>query len=53
MRHGYSDDGNASSLDDFFALYDHYCTTEKSLKEFQVKRKNDIELKDGPPCLST
>ena len=53
MRHGFGDDGNASSLSDFFALYDRYCTTEKSLKEFKVKRKNDVELKDGPPCLST
>jgi len=53
MRHGYSDDGNASSLDDFFALYDTHCTTKESLKEFKVKRKNDFELKDGPPCLST
>ena len=53
MRHGYSDDGSASSLDDFFSLYDTYCTTEESLKQFKVKRKNDVELNDGPPCLST
>ena len=53
MRHGYSDDGNASSLDDFFSLYNTYCTTEESLKNFKLKRKNDIELNDGPPCLST
>jgi len=53
MRHGFSDDGSASSLSDFFSLYDTHCTTEKSLKEFKVKRKNDIELSDGPPCLST
>ena len=53
MRHGFSDDGNASSLDDFFSLYDTYCTTEESLKNFKLKRKNDIELNDGPPCLST
>jgi hypothetical protein len=53
MRHGFSDDGSASSLDNFFSLYDRYCTSEKDLKEFKVKRKNDIELNDGPPCLST
>jgi hypothetical protein len=53
MRHGFSDDGNASSLDDFFSLYNTYCTTEESLKNFKLKRKNDIELNDGPPCLST
>ena len=53
MRHGFSDDGNASSLNDFFSLYDTYCTTEESLKNFKLKRKNDIELNDGPPCLST
>ena len=53
MRHGFSDDGSASSLSDFFSLYDRYCTTEKDLKDFKVKRKNDIELSDGPPCLST
>ena len=53
MRHGFGDDGNASSLDDFFALYDTHCTTEKSLDEFKVKRKEIPELNDGPPCLST
>ena len=53
MRHGFSDDGSGASLDAFFSLYDTYCTDEKSLKEFKVKRKNDIELNDGPPCLST
>ncbi len=53
MRHGFSDDGSASSLDDFFSLYETYCTTEESLKHFKLKRKNDIELNDGPPCLST
>ena len=53
MRHGFSDDGSGASLDGFFSLYDTYCTTEKDLKEFKVKRKNEIELNDGPPCLST
>jgi hypothetical protein len=53
MRHSFSDDGSGASLDDFFSLYDTYCTDEKSLKAFKVKRKNNIELNDGPPCLAT
>ena len=53
MRHGFSDDGSGAGLDDFFSLYDTYCTDEKSLKAFKVKRKNNIELNDGPPCLAT
>jgi len=52
-RHGVSDDGSSASLDVFFSLYDTYCTTEKDLKEFKVKRKEIPELNDGPPCLST
>ena len=52
-RHGVSDDGSSASLDVFFSLYDTYCTTEKDLKEFKVKRKEIPELNDGPPCLAT
>ena len=39
MRHGFSDDGSGASLSDFFHLYDTYCTSEKDLIEFKVKRK--------------
>ena len=39
LRHGFSDDGAAVNLDGFFALYDTYCTSEKDLIEFKVKRK--------------
>jgi hypothetical protein len=54
MRHGFSDDGSGASLDAFFSLYDTYCTDEKSLKKFKVKRKKEVkELEDGPPCLAT
>ena len=53
FRHGVSDDGSGASLDHFFSLYDTYCTTEKDLKEFKVKRKNEIEFDDGPPCIAT
>jgi hypothetical protein len=54
MRHGFSDDGSGASLTDFFHLYDTYCTSEKDLREFKVKRKKEVkELEDGPPCLAT
>jgi len=54
MRHGFSDDGSGASLTDFFHLYDTYCTSEKDLIEFKVKRKKEVkELEDGPPCLAT
>ena len=53
FRHGVSDDGNGVSLDIFFSLYDTYCTTEKDLKEFKIKRKNEEEFNDGPPCIAT
>ena len=53
FRHSVSDDGSSASLDVFFSLYDTYCTTEKDLKEFKVKRKEIPELNDGPPCLAT
>ena len=54
MRHGFSDDGNASSLDDFFSLYNIYSTSEENLKKIKPKRKKTVEdLDDGPPCLST
>ena len=52
-RYGFSDDGNGVSLDDFFSLYDTYCTSEVDLKEIKVKRKEIPELNDGPPCLAT
>jgi len=52
-RYGFSDDGSSASLDDFFHLYDTYCTSKKDLEEFKVERKDIPELNDGPPCLAT
>jgi len=54
MRHGFSDDGVAVGLDDFFALYDTYCTSKEDLKKIKPKRKNAVKnFNDGPPCLET
>ena len=52
-RYGFSDDGSGATLDDFFSLYDTYCTSEVDLKKIKVKRKEIPELNDGPPCLAT
>ena len=54
MRHGFTDDGGGATLDEFFSLYDTYCTTEKDLRKFKIERNKDLAyLDDGPPCLAT
>ena len=54
MRHGFTDEGNGATLEEFFSLYNTYCIDEKTLKEFKVKRKREVsDFSDGPPCIAT
>ena len=53
-RYAFNDDGNGSSLDEFFSLYDTHAVDQETLLSIKVKRKKEVkELEDGPPCLAT
>ena len=51
MRYAINDDGTASSLDEFYALYDKYAQDVPLVHPEEAKKEADSPAKDGPPCL--
>jgi len=59
VRYLYDDNGEASTVDHFFELYDKYCLTAEKFQELNYTKEEKKaeetlgiqEFKDGPPCL--
>ena len=51
LRYAIKDDGSASTLEEFYDLYDKY--VQEELKEIKIEKKKELEVfPDGPPCLN-
>ena len=53
LRYAFNDDGSASTLDEFFTLYDAHVQTPEQVEALQVTEDENSPIKDGPPCLQT
>lgn len=59
VRYMYDDNGEASTVDHFFELYDKYCLTAEQFQGLNYTKEEkkaeeslgEKEFKDGPPCL--
>jgi hypothetical protein len=52
LRYAIKDDGTSATLDEFIALYEAHVQTEEQIVALQnTKPKEQVAIKDGPPCL--
>ena len=52
LRYAIKDDGTSATLDEFIELYDAHVQTEEQIIALQnTKPKEQVAIKDGPPCL--